>query len=135
MYMNLTKLQSGLYKPSYPSDMDESNRVKVGEEVRATKARNIGWHRKAFSLLNLGFSNQSKYVDFEIYRMVLTMRAGFVHFVTGTDLKEYPIPHSLSFDKMNADEFAHWYETIKSLIAGDCKMTAPEVEKEIQNYF
>lgn len=132
--MFLIKTDNG-YVPAYPSDKEQSDKIKIGEEVYATKKRNIGWHRKGFALLKLGFENQDKIDNFDIYRMIVTMKAGFVHFVKGIDGKEYPLPHSLAFDKMNAEEFEHWYGAVKKVIGVECRLSGAQIEEEINNHF
>lgn len=133
--MMLTKNSEGLYVPSYNADKVLSDKIKVGSEVYASKRRNPEFHRKGMKLLQMGFDNQDKFDEFEIYRQVITMRAGFVSWVSGTDGKEHPLPKSLSFDKMNSEEFEKWYNAIKVVIAADCKINGNDIEFEIKHNY
>ena len=74
--MYLTKTHNG-YIPSDDTSYEQSKKIKVGDEVKASKPRNAKFHRKAFVLLNLGHDNQDIYDQFEVYRKVITIRAGY----------------------------------------------------------
>jgi len=131
----LVKQNNGSYIPAYPADDHESKKVKVGTEVKATRARNVKYHRKGFALLNLGFENQDTYDNFEVYRQVITIKAGFVTWVKGKDEKEYPFPNSLSFDKMNAKQFEDWYAAILEIISKETKLSGAEIELELAGFY
>ena len=133
--MILIKQEDGRYSPAYNSDRTASDKIKVGTEVYATKARNPDFHRKGMALLRLGFENQDKFDDFEIYRQVTTLRAGFFHWVEGKDGRPYPLPHSLSFEKMNAEEFEKWYSAVRTIISAEIGIKGTDIEKNIQNYY
>jgi hypothetical protein len=133
--LNLVKLIDGSYRPAYPSDETASSKVKVGAEVYATHRRNMDFHRKGFALLKLGFENQDKFDEFEIYRQIVTMKAGFVHFVIGKDGKEYPLPQSLSFEKMDAETFANWYSAIREVISKEAQIEGKDIDNELSNYY
>lgn len=132
--MYLTKTDKG-YIPSSDSDLELSKKIKVGTEVYATKARNVQMHRKGFALLKLGYENQDNFDEFEIYRSVLTMKAGFVHWVKGTDGKEYPMPKSLSFDKMSQEEFEKWYVAVRNVISKSAKIKGADIDAELFNFY
>lgn len=132
--MMLTKKEGAFY-PSYPSDYEAAAKIKDGEEVYAGKKRNPSFHRKGMALLQLGFSNQDRFDDFSIYRMVITMKAGFVNWVKGTDGKDHPLPHSLSFDKMNAEDFELWYNAIGKVVCAECRISGVDIEKEIDKFY
>ena len=133
--MILVKQDDGSYVPAYKSDQELSGKIKAGAEVYAAKARNPMFHRKGMGLLRLGFENQDKFDDFEIYRQIITLKAGFVHWVEGTDGKSYPLPHSLSFEKMDSEKFEEWYNAIKTVIAAEAKISGADIEGEIENFY
>ena len=104
-------------------------RLKPGEPVLVSvkKPRNIQFHRKYFSLLNLAFSNQDVYDDFEAFRKEVAMRAGFwqehIH-VTGAI--SYTAK-SIAFHAMDELEFADLYQkSIDAIIAYFMPDTDPE---------
>jgi hypothetical protein len=133
--MFLVKRKDGSFLPAYPSDWEESKKIKSGDEVYASKRRNIKFHRMGMGLLQLAFQNQNQYDNFDIYRQDLTVAAGFFH--EGKDekgnLKLYP--KSLSFDKMDEAEFGHWYEAVKSMIIQKFKITDADIAENIESYF
>lgn len=132
--MFLTK-KGGIFVPTYPADYEESGKIKDGDEVRATRARNIKFHRKFFALLKLGFENQDKIEDFEIYRMIQVMKAGHVVFAKGTDGKDYPLPESLSFEKMGAQKFESVYNSVLTVIMKETKLTEGEIQNELISFY
>lgn len=133
--MHLRKRSDGLFEPSYNRDRDEAIKVKTGEEVTASRKRNVAWTRKAFALLHLAHDNQDKYTDFEIFRQVITMKAGFVNFVDGRDGAPHPLPKSISFENMNQQEFEKWYSAIKEVIKKEIKISDKDITEQIENYY
>lgn len=123
------------YFPAYPADHEESQKIKDGEEIKATRARNPLFHRKFFALLKLGFDSQDKFDNFDIYRMVQIMKAGHVVFAKGTDGKEYPLPKSISFDKMGAAEFESVYSSVLTVISKETKLTSEEIQNNLISFF
>ena len=104
-------------------------RLKPGEPVLVSvrKPRNIRFHRKFWALLNLAFSNQDRYDDFEAFRKEVIMRAGFWeehHHVTGA--VSYTAK-SISFASMDELEFHDLYQkSIDAII----KYFMPETDPE-----
>ena len=133
--MYLVKCENNTYRPAYNRDYEESAKVKEGEEVSAKRARNPKFHRKLFALLNLGFSNQDKFTDFEIYRQVTTMKAGFVKWVTGTDNKEHPLPESISFDAMGQARFEELYSAFLAVIKAELSLSDEEIQNNLINFY
>lgn len=133
--MNLVKTKSGVFIPAYPSDHEAAAKVPIGAEVYATQQRNPLFHRKGFALLKLGFDSQDKFDNFEIYRQIVTMKAGFVHFVKGTDGAEHPLPHSLAFDKMSAESFEKWYVAIREVISREAKIDGADIDNNLESFY
>lgn len=127
--MYLVKLKNGHYATYDTSDHDESAKIKVGEIIKGVKSRNWKFHKKAFALLNLGFENQSKFPIFNVYRKVITIRAGYFDEAPTKDGEVYYIAKSLSFDNMSANDFDKYYEIILNIISNDLE-TAPDVVSE-----
>lgn len=132
--MFLTK-RNGVGIPSYPRDKEEWDKVREGAEVKVTLARNPYFHRKFFALLNLGFENQETYSDFEIYRMVMIMKAGFVVFVLGKDGKEHPLPKSISFEKMDETEFEKLFKAVREIISKEIGVEGSRIESELAGFY
>lgn len=131
--MFLTK-KGGVFVPSYPADYEEASRVKDGEEVKATRARNVEFHRKGMALLKLAFDNQDKYDNFNIYRQIITMKAGFVIWVEDKQGKKQPFAESLSFDSMGAKKFEEWYNAVLTVICKEVGLTSEEISNELISF-
>lgn len=132
--MFLKKISFNTYQPPYPSDEAENARIKIGDEVRVSRARNPMHHRKFFAILHCAFENQDKYDDMEIFRQVVLMKSGHVVFIEGTDGKTYPLPKSISFDKCSQDEFETIYGAALQVLSKEMGITVAELENESQNY-
>ena len=122
--------------PLYPSDYDEKRKLKIGEDYQAEikQPRNIGFHRKFFALLNLGFENQDHYQDKDTYRQIKTMECGYFKTVTTERGKEVYLPESISFASMDNDEFEQLYNTMVQKLITDLKITVEDIEAEIINF-
>jgi len=132
--MYLAKLENGDYRPCEIGDKELSNRVKVGEVVQVKKTRNYEFHKKGMKLLTLAFDNQDKYSNFEIFRQVLTMKAGFINWTEDKNGKPFPLPKSLSFENMDEIEFQKWYETIKEIVSKEIGVNNDKLTLELMNY-
>ena len=66
-------------RPLYSSDAEELAKLKQGTnyKFKVSQERNAPLHRKFFALLNLGYENQEFHNNFEDYREVMIMKAGF----------------------------------------------------------
>lgn len=133
--MYLVKLKSGHYAPYDTSDHEASVKIAVGSVVKATQSRNYQFHKKAFALLAIGYENQDKYDTEEVYRKVLTIRAGYFDEVPGKDGQTYYFPKSLSFDKMSAEVFEKWYTATLDLIAKDMETAPDTIMAEIESFY
>ena len=133
--MYLTKLATGQYTPSDDKSHEESQKIKVGSEIKGVKARNIKFHRKAFALLNLGFNNQDKFESFEVYRKVIIIRAGFYDEAPTKDGEVYFIPKSLSFENMSANDFEAWYEATLNIVSKDLETSTDDINAELQGFY
>jgi hypothetical protein len=131
--MYLRKTHNGYY-PAYPSDELESAKIKQGAEVKVTRARNSMHNRKMFAILNMYFDNQDKYANIDIARQILTIKAGFVEWVVGSDHVNYPFAKSWAFDKMGQEEFSKMYDAIIEIISKELKLTKDEVENHSKDY-
>ena len=125
--MYLIKTKSGSYSPLDDSDYEFSKTIKPGSVVSAQPARNFQFHKKAFQLLNLGWENSSD-EPFEVYRMKITIRAGFIEWTKDKNGNKFPLPKSLSYEKMNAETFEKWYKSVLDIIAKDLETKPEEVQ-------
>ena len=79
MKILMSKTLSGQLKPCYDSDAELLKKIKAGDEVECEikRPRNLKFHKKLFSLLNLVYSNQELYKDINDLRKDLTIAAGY----------------------------------------------------------
>lgn len=125
---------SGLV-PIYPSDQDEKRKLKLGNDyiVEVTNPRNIGFHKKFFALLNIGYENTDLDMPFDTYRKYILMKAGYV--------KTYQTPkgvfydaESISFANMPQDKFEEVYSRVLDKIIKDLGCSSEDVEKQLINF-
>lgn len=133
--MFLTKRKDGAFVPSDEESQTEAAKILPGGEVKASKARNAGFHRKAFALLNLGFSNQDKIEFFEVYRKVITIKAGYYDVVPTKNGEPYYIPRSLAYDQMSAVDFDKWYNDTLTIIGKELGTAPEDIQKELEQFY
>lgn len=133
--MYLVKLNNGHFAPYDSEDHEQSSKIGVGEVVKASKARNYEFHKKAFALLNLGHQNQEQYEQFNVYRKIIIMRAGYYTDVKDAKGRTYFIPHSLSFESMSAETFEKCYNDMLNVISEDLGTDTDTINQEIESFF
>ena len=79
MKVGLVRQPNNSLKPAYDSDYDVITKLSIGEVYffEHKKERNIGFHRKFFSLIKMVFENQEHYKNFEKLRKDLIVSAGY----------------------------------------------------------
>lgn len=137
MKIQVIKTISGL-RPAYDSDYESFKKIPLNEiiEIEYKKQRNIRFHRKLFSLLNLAYSNQNMFDNLEDMRYCLMLECNLseikVNKLTGEIFK---VPKSLQFNKMDEIEFNEVYNTIKQYICEWLGVTNEQINEEIEQYF
>ena len=123
MKLNLLCTQQGLV-PMYDEDYDLKKRLKVGQSYVADVkvARNVGFHRKYWALLNAAWSllperTSNGFRSLEGFRSYVIVAAGFYELYFNPRLKEFvEVPRSISFEKMDEVEFSELYNRSKDVI-------------------
>lgn len=133
--MYLVKNKSGLYSPLDESDFELSRSVGIGTIVKAAAPRNYKFLKKSFALLNLGFQSQEKYKSLDVYRKVITIRAGYYEEAESKDGHYYCFPKSLAFDAMSSETFEQWFTATLDIIASDTQTAPEELRKEIEGFY
>jgi len=125
---------SGLV-PLYPHDFDEKRKLKLGQdyEVDIKNPRNVGFHRKFFALVNVGFENTQMDMPFETYRKYLIMKAGYFKTYT-TPRGVFYDAESISFSAMSQEQFEELYSRVMDVIIKDIGSTSEEVEMQILSF-
>ena len=111
MLLELTKSADGSFIPSTENSIAKFKKVKIGETtlVDYKAKRNVQFHKKGFSLLNLIYQNQSKYESFEAMRTEFKLKAGLYELHVTTKGKTIYVPKSMSFSEMDENEFEELY--------------------------
>lgn len=121
--------------PLYPSDQDEKRKLKLGEDYKVviTRPRNVDFHRKLMALFNLGCENSKMNLPFEVYRKIMTMRAGYFT-AYATDKGTHYEADSISFAKMSQDTFDELYSRVIDVIIKDIGSTKEEIQQALIDF-
>jgi hypothetical protein len=130
----MKKTISGLV-PLYSSDYDNLNKIKIGEEIKVSvsRPRNYLFHKKYFALINLAFENQDQYTDITTFRYILQMKAGYFEPIK-TDKGIVYLPQSISFAKMDEDDFSELYSKVLDVILAFLEIEKETLENELHNF-
>lgn len=131
----LIKTKTGNFVPADDEAINFCKSISAGGEVKVSKARNSKHHRKAFALLNLGFDNQNKFDNFEVYRKILTIKAGFFDIAPTKNGEPYYIPKSLSYEQMSAEDFEKWFSATLNIIATETQTSPEKIQAEIEGFY
>ncbi|WP_418131425.1 DUF1367 family protein [Variovorax sp. 278MFTsu5.1] len=128
----MAKTPQGALMPIGPEANELLPKLKIGQQVwvDVVRARNTAFHRKWFSLVGLAFDNWEPPViesgrfagfqpekDFDTFRKDITKLAGFVDVNVSITGHAIVTARSISFDKMEQDEFEKLYSaTINVLL-------------------
>ena len=137
MKLLVVKTISGL-KAAYDSDLENFKKIPLNDifEIEYKKRRNVRFHRKFFSLINLYYSNQDNYTNVDDLRHDLLIVSGFyedkTNYLTGEITR---VSKSLKFSSMDEIEFNQVYEDVKNTISKLLSVSNEELEKEVEQYF
>ena len=122
--MKLMCTPTGL-KPMYDEDYDQKKMLKVGTVYEATikELRNVAFHRKYFSLINLAWEylNEQQRAffkeDVNAFRKTVEVAAGHFEPVYSVARQSWlEVPKSIAFDKLSESDFEQLYEKVKTVI-------------------
>lgn len=125
---------SGLI-PLYPSDQEEKKKLRIGQdyECNIKNPRNYEYHKRFFALIRLGHSNTKMDLPEDVYRKIMTMRAGYFN-AYNTDKGIHYEAESISFGSKTQDEFQEIYSRVLDEIIKDIGATSEEVEVNLINF-
>lgn len=124
MKIHLVNTARGLLVPDSDADYEAKQKLKVGEVYTAEikLARNYGFHRKFFALINCAweFLDEKQTNGFrtvENFRKYVEVAAGYCEPFYSPKLKRWvEIPKSIAFDKMDQAEFEDLYARVRDVI-------------------
>lgn len=132
-----------LYKRTFaswePVD-DNANKIfkryKLGDviEMDHKAKRNVRFHRKYFSMLNLTFQNQDITNNENDFREAVQIAAGFYHYQKQIDGSEIKRSDSIAFDKMDDITFEHLYNNVFDVCLHILGCKSSELELELLKY-
>lgn len=95
-------------------------------EVTVRTYRNILFHRKFFGLLNK-FCEANGIDNVDNFRKVYTMKAGYYDIVETPKGAAY-LPQSINFEKMNNEDFEHFYNSFNEVLFNDFGCNLDDIE-------
>jgi len=109
----LVKTNSGDLIPADDASRETMNKVPPGEivKIKFSRARNYENHKRFFAFLHTTFGMQEHFQTFEHYRRWICMKAGWYDAITAPNGNTFFTAKSISFDKMEEDEFQKLFST------------------------
>jgi hypothetical protein len=137
--MKFEVVKKGIYLiPFGSSDKEKFAKIGQGEicTIDFKKNRNYLFHKKFFSLLNIGFENQDKEDNFDFYRAKVLIAIGHCDTIALDNGTFTFIPKSISYDAIpDNNDFETVYNRAVSYIANKLCMTNEELSIEILSNF
>lgn len=127
----MCKTPQGWLMPTDVAASELMGQLKMGQEVwvDVVRARNTAFHRKYFALLGIGFEawepseiGEGDYAgivpekDFETFRKDVVKLCGFVDVSVSLDGSAIVTARSISFDKMEPDDFERLYSATINIL-------------------
>jgi len=127
---------SNRIKPLYNSDYETLKKLKKDTPLRFEVVNERHWefHKKVFALFNLGFENQEKINNFDHYRSLATIRAGYYESYE-TEKGTYVVAKSLSFASMPQDEFEEFFSRLLDVISKQLDSKPDDIKAEILSFY
>lgn len=125
----------GSIHPLHNSDDEQLRKLKNKHEYKfvVTEPRNYEFHKKYFAMLNAGYQNQEQYNNFEHFRIVCQMKAGYYEAIE-TDKGTIYNPVSISFASMDELEFQAVYSKVLDVLIQMIGFDKEDFEREILNF-
>lgn len=116
MKINLVKTNFGL-KPISDEDIKRLKKIEEGEVIVAeyTRSRNYRFLKKYMALIQLMWENDSLNLTRERYRKEMEIAAGYFDSYQGYDGEIRKEPKSVSFGKMEEEEFEQLFQDMLQL--------------------
>jgi hypothetical protein len=118
MKLTIIKQLNNTFKVANDSDYEKAKKIKVGEpyQCEIKQPRNYKFHKKFFALINMVYENLDVFMNIDHLREELTKAAGFYDtYINHKNITCYKAK-SISFTKMNQEEFEALYDRFKDVI-------------------
>ena len=136
MKLYLMRTMQGL-KPCYDSDQELFKKIPWDTplEFEVKIARNLKFHKKLFSALNLAYHNQEEFKSFEVFREAVIIGAGFFERKQRLGGEEVIEAKSISFAKMDNETFENLYTSVLDTIIDYFKFPRKGFEEEMAKFY
>ena len=124
------------FEPADEPSLEVTKKYKLGEIYRAdvVKPRSYKHHKLCFALLNLTYSNQERYANFEDFRKAVAIAAGHTEELVTLHGEIIRLPASLSYDALDEVEFTKVFGAMMTVCCSILGLTSPELEAEVSKY-
>lgn len=95
--------------------------------VDVKRVRNVRHHRLFFALLQIVFTNQSRFHSMDELLDVVKISVGHCRTLRFRDGTECKIPKSISFANMDEDGFRNFYDRVADFV---CREVVPRLDHE-----
>jgi hypothetical protein len=130
--------RDGRLEPADERARETLARVKDGDYVLVDvkRLRNPRHHRKMFALLNLIFENQSRYHSIDDMLGAIKVFLGHTRTVRMRDGREFVLPKSIAFDKMDQTEFEVFYARVIDCVISEIipRLSRKDLERELLEF-
>jgi hypothetical protein len=137
MKLYLIKKEFQTFGVAYDSDYEKAANIKEGDMVlcEIKKPRNVGHHRKFFTLMNMVFQNQDQYNNQDHLREDLTIEAGFYDIEYNFWGEERKRAKSISFSSMDQTEFQEFYKAFLDAVVRVYGLDNKDLVENIERYY
>lgn len=138
MKISLIKYLDNTFKIAFSGDYETAKKIKVNipYEFEFKNARNPKFHAKFFALLNLVVENTEQFKDVNHLRMILAIECGWYEELINPLSGEITIiPKSISFAKMDNDEFEDLYNKSIDYCCKILGVEKQDIINEISQHF
>jgi len=139
MKFDLVKHKDGYFVPGSDSDMKKSQKVGVGEVVRAKSVdqRNYDHHKKYFAMIRFAFHHLPErftFTDEEDLREALLIGIGWKEIRHDFHGNTKEVAKSISFSSVGQQRFEKIYSKTLDLVVRLVEIDSKQVENELLNF-
>ena len=137
MKITIVKNLNNTFSIAYNSDYEQAKKLKAGVEYQCEikRPRNYNFHKKYFSLIQMLFENQERYINIDHLRKDLTIEAGFYTTrkdIHGNDIKE---ADSISFASMKQEDFDELYSKTLDVIVTHFNFDKQDILNNVEQFY
>ena len=133
--------QEGKFRPYYPSDIEEFDKMKSNVVMMAEirQPRNPGHHKKCFALAKCVITNlpeSSSWQGKNPYALIkaIELQTGYVDTIIKLSGEAVLVPQSIDFESMDQEAFQEFYTQAISIMAAMIGVTVDELENNSMDY-